>query len=331
MPEHYRRANSSNYISQLYQLAKTGSIAWSIYKSAKSMSATDQKKLVHGAKTSKPSASLRSVKKQIKNIQKTLKTETAFHTNRFITSGNVVAPINKAQSLGVTGMGANNIQSGMASLRYFDPSNPATLVTADGSVGTYSREITILNAHSKLELRNNYQIPCIVTVYLVVNKDDTNISIKNAFVQGMSDQYITSPGAESFTAYLTDIDLVNELYTVKSTTSKTLAPGKSLTLSHNTGRFNFNPADFDDHNSQFQKAWKSHQYFIKITGILGHSSSAVGHLNAGVDWTMTRVIKYQYDAGTSLNDFSEDNDLDTLSGSPIVSQVVVDNQIYSVV
>lgn len=225
------------------------------------------------------------------------------------------------------------LENAMQYLRYYDPSTPSSLVTANAATGTYTRQIHFESFYSKLRLRNNYQIPCKVTVYSCVPKTDTSTDPTSFFSAGVTDQTVSGVTTSSPLISLWDMDMVKDNWSCVKTTSMELRPGREMVCAYAGKAFDYDPSNADTHSLSYQKKYRAHVWVVQVEGIIGHDNTALEYatLLAGVDYVCDRKFVMTYDAGANLNDFSaDDNSSLSFTNGPVVSQVVVDNQNYSI-
>ncbi len=239
-----------------------------------------------------------------KLIQK-VKAGEATHTHRFQQAVELqVGTVNQAKYIDLAGMKTSSVEDALATLRYYDPSNPATLVTADGDTGTYSRQFYIDNASTGIQVKNNYQIGADVRIYSCTPREDTSIDPDSAFQSGMTDQ--GNPSIVSTQLFPNDSEQFRKLWKIEKVTSKILQPGQSLFASHSIKPFSYDPSNVDTHNLSFQKQYGGQAWLVRLHGVLGHATtgSTFGLCVAGVDIIYKRKLRITYDAGTSLEDYS---------------------------
>lgn len=290
---------------------------------------------VQTAKSGKSySKSKPTLKKQVKDLKRQVRADQAYHTNRRRQTGSVSCTTN--QSTYSTISPATNVsvlESSMANLRYYNPSVPGTLTTADASTGTYSRQIHIASIYKKLLVRNNYQVPCKVTLMSFVPKTDTDNSPVTFYSNGITDQTISGSVNQSL-SYITDIDMVNDNWRIASSKTKLLQPSQELTLTHKTKAFNYDPSNVDTHNLVYQKKYGGQIFVVRIEGALAHDTIADEQTTtqASIDYVCDMTLKFIYDAGGNLNDYSYANGADaSFTNSGVLSnKAVSDNQAYSV-
>lgn len=280
-----------------------------------------------------------TVKKQIREIQKSLKSDQAIHTNKTFWSGTVKSSVGLCQHAII---GDFRLDTGietpvLPNLRYYDPSVPGTLVTASAATGTYSRQIHFKNVAASFTVRNNYQVPAKVRVYLCVAKGDTSVTPLTYYTNGITDQVING-GMDQTTPniFMNDINVLKEQYSIKCLRNTTLMPGKSFSVRHNTGSFDYDPSVYDSHSLTFQKKYKSWAIILRVEGVVGHDSAVSTEqcqIAAGVDYDAQRVSTITYDAGVNLDDiFLVDyrSSSSFTNGGLVSSMPVADNIGYSV-
>jgi hypothetical protein len=226
------------------------------------------------------------------------------------------------------------IETALAGLLYYDPAVPGTLVTAAFATGTYSRRCLIKSIYSKLLVRNNYQVPCKVTIYQISVRTDSNTDAVTAFTAGLTDNASGALSDTSLQVYLSDSSQFNQLYKIDKTKSLMLMPGKECTSIITVPQFYYDPSEFDSIANQYQKIWKYKAFVVRLEGVLGHdtvSNSQICPLLAGVDLMKDTVIKVVYDSGTSLKFCTLSDSTSAISTLGVTSeQPIADNISYSV-
>lgn len=269
-----------------------------------------------------------------KKVKCFIKQHTAVHIHRHRRSGRVlISTVGQSNYQEFTCTGSlNGIESAAANLRYFDPGTNA-LVVADPTSGTYQRELCI-SITRRVQIRNNYQVPVYVQLWNCYPKDATSQSVASMFSSGLSDQMIT-PNTVSPLMQLTDsLDLKN-VWNCKMVVNRRLMPGQLAVGYGNNKMFEYTISTNDVHTLQYQKKQGGHIFFLRIVGEIQHDSGGlneVGVGTAGVDWMCDAVVRFEYDAGKNLHEFSlDDTSASSFTGGGILSNnPVVDNQSYSV-
>lgn len=276
------------------------------------------------------------LKKQVKQLQKSLKSDQAYHTFKISEAGPLLASVAKCNHRAFSLGTISNLQSAMAHFRYYNPSVPGTLTTADASTGTYSRMVHCLGITYTLTARNNYQVPCKYRIYKVEPKADTSIDAITYFTNGITDQVQSSgaPDDETPQVYLTEIDAFKSQWRAKVLKSGILEAGRQVSVSFKSKSFDFDPSVFDTHNLEYQTKYGSGLFIIRVEGVVGHDTTVADYttLAAGLDLEGTRIYKFVYDAGTNLNDIyiTDNRDTSFTNAGVVSNKAVADNQSYSV-
>lgn len=227
-------------------------------------------------------------------------------------------------------VGTTAIELAIAQCRYFDPSNPATLITGSLAAPTYQQKIAI-SVFAKCIIKNNYHVPCVVTCGIAYPKEDTSITPNAARTNGLTD--VGNPDPASTLISYKDSRQFRDLWYVKLK-SKYLAPGDQIIMTKKQGRFTYDPSLQDSHSQTYQKTTKSAVFVYRCQGILGHDtavSTEQGMLPAGIDVYIESIYYIQYNSGGAaiktivLNESASQ----TFTNSGVVSQQTVDNQAYS--
>lgn len=223
------------------------------------------------------------------------------------------------------------IESALAQCRFFDPAAPGTLITANLASPTYKQNIQV-SAVSRMLIKNNYQVPCVVTYAVALPKVDTSIDPTSALQNGLTDT--GNPDNTSTLLSYHDSDQFNDLWKCKLR-SRVLRPGQQIIVKHFQKSFTYDPSFTDSHNMSFQKQTKSAVYIYRLQGVLGHdtsTSSEQGMAPAGIDVYVSTNYTITYDSGGAAvrTIVLAENASQTFTNGAVVSQVVVDNQSYSV-
>lgn len=277
----------------------------------------------------------KSMKAKVKQIEKNLKADQAYHTYKSLYDTSLLSTVGECNYTEIAGITASFLEGAMSNLRYYNPSAPGTLVTANASTGTYSRQVHIKNVNATCILRNNYQIPCRIRIYAVTPKGDTNISPLTYYENGITDQVISGGDRNTAGLYPTEIEVFKEQWTVKTLKNILLQPGKETKVSYNSGSFDYDPSVYDSHTLAYQKKFKSFVLFARIEGVLGHDTAVVNEnalMSCGVDIDHHIKVQFIYDAGVNLNDIyiSDVRNSSFTNGGVITSKPVADNIGYSV-
>lgn len=272
----------------------------------------------------------KSVKAQIKELKKSIQQSEGVLIYRKRGTSRLIGSVNQ-QSFGASeDLTIANLETVLAQLRFFNPAAPATLTQGSGASGTYYREYLFKSIHTNVTVRNNYQIPCKCTLYVVTPKEDTNISATTAYTDGLAD--VGNPSYASPLCYLTDSDEFNDLWKIQSTKVKMLMPGEQMHSLHSVKDILYSPATYDSHALAYQKRFGSYQIIVRIDGVLAHDSSAdqQGFAQCGCDIAWDTTFKVEYDAGVDLKFIYLDDTSDSFTNGALVSSMpVADNIPYS--
>lgn len=281
-------------------------------------------------------ADIAALGNQVRSINKAIKRDLSTHIHRACTADRLLTGSpGIAGNVAVDVVSAASLQLYMANLRYYDPATPGTLVTANPAVPTFSHDVVFKNIYSKVEFRNNYQVPCDIKVYLAKCKHDTNDPLLTTYAAGITDQVNSSgsPSATSMLLYYSDIERVTEQWDLDCVIDKRLEPGQEAECSHSTGEFSFDPSHYDSDTTAYQKQFKAFQWVVRLTGVLGHDTAQDEQttLNAGVDYQYMTKVEIHYDAGINLNDiFIDENRATSFTTGGVVSlKPLADNLPYT--
>ncbi len=333
MPSRTKKANYA--LNQLYKLMVTGVITRKIYNEARKMSKPKQEALLQRTqakpKNVKP-AQVSKIKRQIKEIKKTLDADNATHTTRTSVTGRVVSADSTVGYSQADAFTPALIEQSLIGLRYFDPSNPATLTDATGTTGTYLRQFGIHSMYAKLVVRNNYRVPAKVTIYTLKPKVDTGIAPQTAFTNGLADQ--NAPAGNSTMMFYTDSRQFNDLWIIEKSKSFELTPGHERTAVVSSKSFDYDPSVTDSHNLTYQRGFNTRVFVIRVEGVLTHDSTVTteqGKAPAICDWSVETKIVVKYDAGINLDDYTINDGFDSFSSMEEVCVLHNTNQQMSLV
>lgn len=219
----------------------------------------------------------------------------------------------------------------MAAMRFFNPSAPTVLITADPSTATYAQEIEIMNIHSSVEFKNNYMVPAHVTVYTCVPRITTDTGPVATITASIADQSTaTSPvTAAALGLYPDDFEMLRDRWKILKTQSKVLRAGDSMHCSHNTGKYCFKPAEADLDADAYIKG-VSVTYLVRLHGAVAHSNASNwGRAQAAIDFVKTNRYKVEYDSGgVALEDISYTDSLSFMATAYTGAVPIPDNVVY---
>lgn len=255
-------------------------------------------------------------------------------TARTLAAGRVVANLNAVGYNNYMFADLTAVDTALGGLQFFDPSTPGTLITADGSSGTYAREYS-MKFYTRFEVRNNYQVPCDIVVYAVEPKADTSITPTTAITNGLTD--VGNPSSTSPGVFPSDSPQFKELWAIKATKRCRLEPGEGFEMTHGRGFFKYDPSEADSHAQAYQtRNFKSYGFLVRVVGVVGHDSAVTTEfttLAAGVDYKSltTCVVRYN-NGGPSLKWVTVSNGMSSAvtNGLVLSEKPIADNIAYSI-
>lgn len=245
------------------------------------------------------------LQKQVKQLQKAVNVDKATHTFKQCNASSIKSLIGRCNHTAFGGSSVAELETACTYLRYYDPAVPGTLVTANANTGSFARDVAFKNYYTKLTMRNNYQVPARVKVYLCKVKNDCNETPLTTYTTAIADQVITAGVDETDQLiHLTEIERVKEVWNVDCVIDKVLEPGQEAVTTHSTGPFNFDPSHVDSFTNAYQQVYKGFAYVMRIEGVLAHDTAAAEYslAAAGIDYELTRKAIIEYDAGVDLDD-----------------------------
>lgn len=282
--------------------------------------------------SSKRKTTVKSLDKRLKDVQCLLNASCGELVYRNRSTGSLTCSARVQNGLNLATFHQSYYEGVLQQLRYYDPTTPSTLVTADGATGSFSKDFCFTSNYAKLTLRNNYQVPVEISIYNCQCKTDTSIDPFTAWSNGLADTCNVSYSNDL--TYPTDSDQIVSLWNILKTTKKQLEPGESLVITHSVDKFDYDPAVADSQIETYRKEHKGFAFMIAITGVLGHDTSAAERtrLPAGVDYELDRVSKVKYDAGANIKYiYCVDNSASSFTNGGVVSlKPISDNLAYSV-
>jgi hypothetical protein len=301
-----------------------------VYYGAPKHSAPKRKKV-------KTNFRLTSDVKSCKSALKILKSQSdaslGTFTYRTISGGNVVSAKN---AQGVTGFNGNQvsfIDTVLTSVPIFDEDNPATLNAIDMTTGAYQRKILVARQSANLKLTNNGITSAELQVYQCFPKDDTNVSVIDAWsAAGTSG----SAGTIALTTLMNSPNDYSEFrasWKIKRVFNGVIRAGESVSSSWYLKK----PYEYDHvlavaEADKYQSKYGAMEFMVIVNGTASHDTSSVslvGHDATHIDSILERKMTIQYDAGINITQFKTVNSLGTLSAPVQSNKPVADNQAFS--
>lgn len=272
------------------------------------------------------------MQKQISSIKRTANSDQGTLVYRRLTADRIRQVADSVQGVGLVDLSnASILETVLGQLRYYNPSAPATLVTADGTTGAYYKRFMFTKVYTNIMIRNNYQVPVEATMYICAIKQDTNITPTTAWSNGMTD--ISNVTSGSLGTYPTDSNQFIELWKIAKKTTRRLNPGESMTLTYGVPSFTYDPSYADSHGSSYLTTHHNYACMIVVHGAVGHDTitAEVGKSQSGVDMFQTTTFKVEYPAGADIKYvYVDTSGVSTFTNAGVVSNMPVsDNQSYS--
>jgi len=262
-----------------------------------------------------------SLKKQVARIQQQLSTQTGTYTQKTRVYGAVLTSAAGECAYHVQSMNSVvNLSAVIDAVKYFNPSVPGTLISVDMTAPTFQQEVLFTKSYLNCLVRNNYSVPCKVTVYMLRSKTDNSISPTTAMSSSLTDQ--SNATIASPLIYPTDCHEFNDLWRIEKSQTVTLQPGKEFTYSMASKPFKFDPPLADDVSTTYQPKYHGNACMIRLDGVLGHgATSGIKYLSAGIDYRFEKIYTVKYPAGINVQYTEIVDSQDTIVGSHVVSQL----------
>lgn len=268
---------------------------------------------------------------QVKELKKQNKASRGTQISRFRTTDRIIPGVNLAASNEFVVNDSTNMELVLSTLKYYNPSVPGTLTTAAGATGTYSKSFLFKSIYGKCTVRNNYQVPASVAIYLFKVVEDTSVSPKtnldNALANLPSAPLLTNP-----LIYPSDVVDMMPLWKIEKTAKKVLQPGSLMEMSHAIKNVMYDPSVFDSHNLTYQTEWKSFVFLVRVQGVLAHDTTLdeQGISGAGVDVKIDSTYIVDYEAGADIKDIVITNNASSFTnGAQLSNKPASSQQAYS--
>lgn len=268
--------------------------------------------------------------KSVKSIQQELKCNRSQLIYHARATSKLLSSVNSCSYFFYSPNPISTYETVLGQLRFFDSATPSSLVTADGSSGTYSRDWRFTTVYSKIEAWNNYQVPAWVTIYTVVPRADTSIGADTAFTNGLAD--VGNPTSTSPLIHLSDSPQFNKLWKIVEHKKSLLMPSECSCITESVKNVCYNPSITDSQTYTYQPRYKAFAYIVRVEGVIGHDSSAdqQAQLAAGVDLCLVNKYVVSYDGGVELTyHYVTDSAPSFTNGGLVSSKPVSDNIGYS--
>lgn len=225
-----------------------------------------------------------------------------------------------------------SLEAVLAQAKFYDPSNPATLITANLSTGGYSRKVRFKSIHARVDIRSSYQVPMEVRVYSCHVSDDTDYTPTQAWTNSVGDSSNLTSINQPYT-YPTD-SVAKNIWNYKLIKKCELKPGQHTSVSVSEKAFNYDPSVTDNHNLNFQRLFgHGRTIMIVANSVLGHDSvlDQQGFGAGAIDYCVRKRYLVEYNSGgPPIKYLYQDDQTDaTFTNGAVVGNMVTDNQGFS--
>lgn len=275
----------------------------------------------------------KTLTKRVRNLEQRVRDEDSILTYKVSAKDRLNPGVNSATYGFASCLSIANIEAAAANAKFFDPAAPGTLVTASLVSGTYSSKFRV-QARCTITIKNNYQVPCVLHVGMVAPKVATSNSPNTAYTNGLADQ--GNPNSGSPMLHWSDSKQFGETYKFTRKVKKILLrPGAQRTFVHKQASFLYDPSYFDSNTETYQPRARSKLWVYRCQGVPGHDTSVTteqGLLPAGIDVYAADTYTIHYNSGgATLNTIvCSEGASGSFTNAGVVSQIVADNQSYSV-
>lgn len=165
-----------------------------------------------------------------KNLKREVENDTGTFLYKYRATGNLGTNAKAINHLGIVGNTITTIEASIDNLPVFNPALPDTYTFVDFTSGTQQKEVR-LRTFTKLLIKNNYNAPVKVTIYLCYPKADTSISTTGAMTNGLTDVG-SGLGITTSMIFPKHSPQFNDLWRIKKTESKVLEGGSVMTMNN---------------------------------------------------------------------------------------------------
>lgn len=205
---------------------------------------------------------------------------------------------------------------------YYDSSTNAMTTKNLAAASQFSLKMHFAFVQTSMTAKNNYEIPVICQIYVVIPRSDTGILPMTMVHDGLTDLGVTGTPSQVMT-YPSDSHIFRENWKIVRYKKAELKPGDSLYCSYRPKPFVFDPSSVDTHTIEFQKHLGAHVFILRIEGTLGHDDAAgYGRTAGGVDWENNRKVVLKYDGGLEFERMTVLDTSEALSTTTGVASVM---------
>lgn len=320
---------------------RMGKAAVGAYLAARGAMKPAKKKVVYKKKNykkkvyKKPKGAIKQIKKQIRDLKKDVKEGQTTFKYRSRTTNSMIADNDTVIQNSSFGLSYGTFAYILQYLQYFDETT-GSFVTRSFFDGSGTRSAFIKYFSTAVDFKNNYQVPCKVSVYLCTPKSDTDQDLILNYNANVIQNCISVGGVVASAnplIYVTDSDIINDQWNIKKMKEHYLEPGQCGSAFHSVSDIHF------QRNSDvtlYQRSLKCFSLLLRVEGgkrSLGHkddNASIVGYSKCGIDWSRNDKMIVEYEGGQTADRIFVDY-TKNLTVDPVVSsKPVADNIKYSV-
>jgi len=280
----------------------------------------------------KPKVSTQSkLARQVRILSKKIDGTLATYIKKYRSFASVRASATNANAFDAISLAGCGVLEGVIdAVKYYDPTAPTTLVSANLLTGSYKKSIQFKKMHFTCMAKNNYVIPCYVDIYMFMPKADTSIVPETAMTNSLADS--SNVAYTSPLIFPSDCYQLMDIWKIVKHKRMFLAPGAQceVTFSHNSS-FNYDPSLVDSEAAEYQKRYGGYSGLIRVSGVLGHDSvtAQVTNNKAGVDVQWTRIHTVVYDAGIDTTYIEVDDNPGTIANTLQVTNMDTQQETYA--
>lgn len=270
-----------------------------------------------------------SLARRLYLLQKRVEAGMGTYIYKYRDSGTVKCSVNAIDYQTIANNQLTQLEGAIDNLPTFNPALPGTFTFVDFTTGTQQKEIEFASCYSHIYVQNNYNVPVKVTIYKCAPKDDTNITPKQAVINGLTDM---GSGLTEQTPMLTPFDSsqFRDLWSVLKTTKRTLKAGQGFTVKNFVRSFQYDPSFGDSHSLANQSRYGAHHYLVRVEGVVGHdtTNAEYGNLQGGIDYVHVMKFVIKYDAGADIKYIEVDDGNNSFTNGGRVSQLETNIEQY---
>lgn len=276
---------------------------------------------------------VKDISRKVRQLEKKVVAGVSTHIDRIRSSG-WQACNQKQQGYGVyVANSASLIEAALGRLYYWDITTNA-YVNKSGVTGTDDKYFLFKSCCGKILIRNNYQLPCKVTVYRCAAKHAGTTNPAAAWGDGTTDNPSGAISVTNALSYPTDSEYFRQFWKIDARKRVELQPGQEISDSFMTKSFRYYPGVYDESGDTYDPKYRSMVYLVIVEGVLGHDTVADQRstLQGAIDVIYDTKYVIEYQGNQSFTNYScIDNSVAPTTSGVASNMPIADNQTYSVV